>query len=188
MKNVICLFLFFLLHVNLQSQNKLEVGASVSLVKFSAKNAAIIGDKHLFQVPSLHAAYQITDRFSLGLEWSFNTINSLGFISNSVKYNSFGGHIRYNLQNKYSFLNPYVLLGSTFVKSKKYAIPTLNFGLGNTYWISDKIGINSQVSYKFSALKFRSMRPHFQFTTGIVYRFDFNLFGFGRKRIWEVKR
>ena len=186
MKNVIFIVVLFIVAKSIQSQNKLEVGASFSLVKFSNTNAAIIGDRYLFQVPSLNATYQITERFSLGLEWSFNTIKSLGFISNSVKYNSYGGYLRYNFKSESDFLNPYAILGSTIVKSENYAIPTLNFGVGNTYWITDKIGVNSQIVYKFSALRFQSIRPHFQFSGGIVYRFDFNIFSAPRKRLWEV--
>lgn len=185
MKNVMILLLLYTGVKSIQSQNKLAIGASVSLVKFSNSNAAIIGDRYLFQVPSLTATYQITNRFSLGLDWSFNTIKSLGFISNSVNYNSYGGYFRYNFKHTSYLLNPYVLLGSTFVKSQNYAIPTLNFGIGNTYWLTDKIGINSQISYKFSALRFRSMRPHFQFSGGVVYRFNFTLFPSKRKRLWE---
>ena len=47
------------------------------------------------------------------------------------------------------------------------------------------IGVNTQVIYKFSEKRFRSMKSHFNFTLGVVYNFNFSLFN--RKRIWEVK-
>ena len=186
MKNVIIVTVLFLCLKQGYSQGKLEIGASLSLVKFSNSNATIIGDRYLFQVPSLNATYEFSERLSLGLEWTFNTIKDIGLIKNSVAYNSYGGHIRYKLKSKWRILNPYILIGGTFVKSENYTIPTLNFGVGNTYWITDNIGVNSQFVYKFSENRFQSIRPHFQFTTGIVYRFDFNIFSIGRNRLWEM--
>jgi hypothetical protein len=78
------------------SQNNFEVGISTSLIKFSDKSATIIGDRYLFQVPKLNLAYQFNKKFSVVAGFAFSAIDHIGFISNSIDYNSFGGSIRYH--------------------------------------------------------------------------------------------
>lgn len=185
MRIVIFLYVVMGVIINVQSQNNFELGLSTSVVRFSDKNAAFIGDKHMFQIPMVHANYLINKKLSVGVELSFNTINNIGIMKNTVKYNSFGGSIRYHFRDVSSIFEPYVFLGGTMVKSERKRTPTLNFGIGNTYWITNKLGVNTQVIYKFSEKRFRSMKSHFNFTLGVVYNFNFSLFN--RKRIWEVK-
>ena len=185
MKFVIFLSISLGVIINIQSQNNLELGLSTSVVRFSDKNATFIGDKHLFQVPMIHANYLINSKLSVGVELSFNSLNNIGIMKNSVKYNSFGGSVKYSFKEVSSSLKPYLFLGGTFVKSERNRTPTLNLGAGNTYWLTDRIGVNTQLMYKFSEKRFSSMRSHFNFTLGVVYNFNFSLFN--RKRIWEVK-
>ena len=190
MRNVIVFIIFaiifFITEKNL-AQNRWEIGASASLIKFNNKSASFIGDKHLFQIPRLNFTYNFKNNFSIDAEFTFNTINDVKIIKNSVKYNSFGGSARYHFKNQFGFLEPYAFIGGTFVKSDRKRTPTLNLGIGNTYWVSSRLGINTQVIYKFSENRFESMRSHFQFTLGVVYSLDFNFSVYNRKRIWQVK-
>ena len=71
MKFVIFLSISLGVIINIQSQNNLELGLSTSVVRFSDKNATFIGDKHLFQVPMIHANYLINKKFKC-----FNGSNS----------------------------------------------------------------------------------------------------------------
>jgi hypothetical protein len=171
MKSLNFYLIVFLVTMNIQSQNNFEVGISGSVVRFSEENAAFIGDRHLFQIPMINVAYKLNKKFSLNAEVAFNTINDIGIMANSVKYTSYGGAIRYYFNNS-SRLNTYALIGATLVQSELKNTPTLNLGIGNSYWISDRFGINAQVIYKFSDSSFESMRSHFQFTFGILYNFD----------------
>ncbi|WP_298781292.1 outer membrane beta-barrel protein [uncultured Polaribacter sp.] len=171
MKNIKIFLVVFLIAKSVQSQNSLEVGVSASVVRFSDDNAAFIGDKYIFQVPMLNVAYKFNSKFSLNAELAFNTIDDIGIMSNSVKYTSYGGALRYHFYDS-SKLNTYALIGGTMVQSEFKNTPTLNFGIGNSYWLSDRLGINAQAIYKFSEDRFESMRPHFQFTLGLVYSFD----------------
>lgn len=171
MKNVISLFVLFLIGINVQSQNNLEVGLSSSIIKFSDKSAAIIGDKHLFQTPTLNIAYKFNDTFSVNAEVSFSMIKSIGVISNSINYNSYGLSVRYHL-GSFNRFKPYAFVGGTMVKAELKRTPTLNFGIGNSYWLTDRLAISTQIAYKFSENRFESMKSHFQFSGGIIYSFD----------------
>lgn len=161
----------FIVVKNMQSQNNFEIGLSTSVVKFSDKGASVIGDKHLFLSPVLGLTYNINKQFSLNVEVAFTSIKDIGIMSNSVNYNSYGLSGSYHL-DYFNKFKPYVFIGGSFVKTEVKRTPTLNFGLGNSYWLSEKFGINTQVVYKFSEKRFESMQSHFQFTLGVVYNFD----------------
>ena len=191
MKNVIVFMVFgviFTTSKNLaQNKNKWEVGLSSAIIKFNNKNASFIGDKHIFHIPRLNLTYNFKNNFSFDAEVGFNTINNIGLIKNTVKYNSFGGSVRYHFKKQLGILEPYTFIGGTFVKSERKRTPTLNFGIGNTFWLSNRVGLNTQVIYKFSEKRFESMRSHLQFTFGVIYSPNFNISLFRRKRIWQVK-
>ncbi len=171
MKNVISLFVLFLISINVQSQNNLEVGVSSSIIKFSNKSAAIIGDRHLFQAPTLNVSYQLNSKFSVNAEVAFSTIKDVGVISNSINYSSYGASVRYHL-DYFNKFKPYAFIGGTMVKAELKRTPTLNFGIGNSYWLTERLAINTQIAYKFSEKRFESMQSHFQFSAGIIYSFD----------------
>ena len=184
MKNIMIFVMFVLAIKNVQSQNKLELGISSSIIKFSDKAASVIGDRYLFQVPTLSANYRYNNSFSFGLEIAFNLVNDIGLISNSINYNSYGGFVQYHL-NESNKIKPYIFLGGTMVKAQLKRTPTLNFGVGNSYWLTDNFAINTQVGYKFSEKRFESMQSHFQFTAGVLYSFDVGSL-FRRKSICKV--
>ena len=109
---------------------------------------------------------------------AIETVNYLGHSSDrnfnaKVLYRKNGklylAHIDIDYFNKFK---PYIFLGGSFVKAESKRTPTLNFGLGNSYWISERFGLKTQVIYKFSEKRFESMQSHFQFTLGVVYSFN----------------
>lgn len=161
----------FVMVKTVKSQNNFDFGLSTSVIKFSDNSARIIGDKHLFLAPVFDLTYNINEQFSLNAEVAFTTINNIGIMSNSINYSSYGISGRYQL-DYFNKFKPYVFVGGSFVKAEEKRTPTLNFGIGNSYWLNDRFGINTQVIYKFSENRFESMRSHFQFTVGVVYNFD----------------
>lgn len=184
MKSVMIFLIVFIVTKNIQSQNNFEVTLSGSILKFSNEGARIIGDKYLFVTPVLGLAYNINKQFSLKFELALTTINDIGIMSNSIGYNSYGMYGVYHLDFFKNF-KPYVLVGGTFVKAAMKRTPTLNFGIGNSFWISNKIAINTQLAYKFSEKRFESMQPHFQFSLGVVYKFHIGSI-FRRKSICKT--
>ena len=61
------------------------------------------------------------------------------------------------------------LLGGSIVDSERKMTPTLNIGAGGIYWITDRIGINPQVYYKYSLESYESMRSHIQGTLSVSF-------------------
>jgi hypothetical protein len=76
---------------------------------------------------------------------------------------------------------PYVFIGRSLIKASTL-IPTTNFGIGNTYWFSDKDGFNFQVMHKDSQVKFASQKFHFMSSVGFVYSFGLRS---RQPRVWE---
>lgn len=105
-------------------------------------------------------------------------------MSNSIEYSSYGasGTCLFNYYNNFE---PYFLLGGTFVKTDTKRTPTLNFGLGNTYWLTERLGIQAEMIYKFSEKRFESMQSHFQFKLGFVFNFYVGQF-FRRKSVCKI--
>ena len=113
---------------------------------------------------------------------SFNTIDDIGFISNSAKYFSMDASFRYNFNAVLDKLAPYVFVGGSLVDSERKMTPTLNIGGGGIYWVSDKVGINPQLYYKHSFEGYESMRSHIQGTLGIVFKLNWNNSGSSSSR------
>jgi hypothetical protein len=154
-----------------------QIGIGAGVVKFSDENAAFIGDKNLFQIPRLNLTIPISDKLSLDGAMSFNTFD-VGFISNSVKYFSMDGSLRYNFKDLVKDFEPYVFVGGSLVDSELKMTPTMNIGAGATYWVTNTIGLNTQIYYKHSLEVYSSMRSHIQLTGSLIFAFD-GLFGGG---------
>ncbi len=182
---ILFIAIFTCLTTSVFSQNlndSWQIGIGFGITKFSESDAAFIGDQHLFQVPTLSLTMPIGDRFSLDGAMSFNTIDDVGFISNSVKYFSMDASFRYNFDAVLDKLAPYVFIGGSLVDSERKMTPTLNIGAGGIYWVSDKVGINPQLYYKHSFEGYESMRSHIQGTLGIVFKLNWNNSGSSGRR------
>ncbi|MGG6229725.1 hypothetical protein [Tenacibaculum sp. SDUM215027] len=178
MKNkILFIAIFTCLTTSVFSQNlndSWQIGVGFGITKFSENDAAFIGDQYLFQVPTVSLTMPIGDRFSLDGAMSFNTIDDVGFIKNSVKYFSMDASFRYNLNAMFNKFAPYVFIGGSVVDSERKMTPTLNVGGGGIYWVSDNIGINPQLYYKHSFEGYESMRSHIQGTLGVVFKLNWN--------------
>ncbi|MGB1042794.1 MAG: hypothetical protein ACPGU6_05330 [Tenacibaculum sp.] len=180
----IFLLIVVLCSINLSSQNlndSWQIGVGTGITKFSSSDASFIGDAYLFQVPVLSMTMPINERITLDGAVSFNTIDNIGLIENSVKYFSMDGSIRYNFDAVLDKFSPYVFVGGSIVNSERKMTPTMNIGAGGIYWITDRIGINPQLNYKHSLESFESMRSHLQGTLSIVFKLNWtNLSSLGK--------
>ena len=114
MINRILLIIILCCTMNLFSQNlndSWQIGIGMGVTKFSASDATFIGDKYQFQVPVLSITMPIGERLSIDGAMSFNTINDIGLISNSAKYFSMDGSLRYNFNAILKNFSPYVFAG-----------------------------------------------------------------------------
>ena len=184
MKDQILLITILFCSINLFSQNlndSWQIGIGMGVTKFSESDAAYIGDQYLFQVPVISITMPIGERLSIDGAMSFNTINDVGIISNSVNYFSMDGSLRYNFNALLDKFSPYVFVGGSIVDSERKMTPTVNLGAGGIYWLTDKVGINPQVYYKHSLESYESMRSHIQGTLGLVFKLDWNSSGGGNR-------
>ncbi|MDY0780490.1 outer membrane beta-barrel protein [Tenacibaculum sp. IB213877] len=147
--------------------NTWQLGVGTGVVKFAEEDAAYIGDQYMFQVPRLNLTIPISHSLAFDGALSFNTFD-VGFITNSAKYFSMDGSLRYTFNFDEKFF-PYVFAGGSIVDSERKMTPTMNIGAGANYWITDSFGVNSQLYYKHSLDSFESMRSHIQVTLGVVF-------------------
>lgn len=105
----------------------------------------------------------------------FSNITFVGAISTAIgdnqKYTTFDGLARYDFGTSQNNVVPYVFIGGSFIKAEVVTTPTANFGVGNTFWFSDKYGLNLQFMYKYSQDKFQSQKSHTMTSIGLVYSF-----------------
>ena len=167
--------LFFSVGLIAQNLNESwQIGFGVAMTKFSESDAGFIGDQYQFQVPRLNLTMPIGERLSVDAAMSFNTLDEVGFVSNSAKYFSIDGSLRYNFDAIIDNFSPSVFVGGSVVDSERKMTPTFNLGVGGIYWVSDRIGINPQVYYKHSLESYESMRSHIQGALSVLIKMDWN--------------
>lgn len=180
---ILIVLVFAFSTVKAQNNSSWQVGFGASVVRFETKDANFIGDKHIFQTPRLNVTMPLRNKLSVDGALSFNTID-IGVITNTSKYFSADVSLRYNFNQLINNFYPYVFVGGSLVDSERKMTPTLNIGVGGTYWFAKNWGANTQLYYKHSLNSYESMRSHLQGSIGIVYNLDWgNLFGRGKGRL-----
>ncbi len=154
--------------------NKWVAGISTAFAGYTKPDASIVGGQIAYQTPRFTVARYFKSNFSMVA--SFATA-----IGDNQEYTTFDGALRYDFGNGYDTSVPYVLIGGSFIQAKRFT-PTLNFGVGNTFWISSHYGINAQIMYKYSYSNYESQRSHVYPSLGVVYSFGARD---GSGRIWN---
>jgi len=184
---LLSLFFLFLLVSNSHSQffgtdnSTWNVGVSAGFAYYSGDNAIDVGTHYVHQIPRINISRYLLKGITLDAAVSFNAFDNEGQLKNTVSYTSYDGTVRYDFGTTYDNIVPYVLIGGSIISSAR-PTPTLNFGAGNTFWFSSKIGFNLQFMYKFSEDRFESQRSHIYFTAGLVYSFGQRT---SQRRLWE---
>ena len=167
MKMQLGLLMFgFLLVLNLNAQNptnKWVAEIGTAFAGYTKPDASVVGGQIAYQTP----------RFTLAryFKWNLTMVGSFATaIGDNQEYTTFDGLLRYDFGNSFDNIVPYVVVGGSFIQAKRLT-PTLNFGVGNTFWISPKYGFNVQLLYKFSESKFQSQKSHIYPSAGLVYSF-----------------
>lgn len=178
-KILIFVVVFFasLSNINAQNEsNKWVFGVSLGSVLYSDTDSKLIGAAHIDQIPRINISKYMFKNITIDAAFGTTLIDS-------QKYSTFDGILRYDFGTSFNNVVPYVLIGGSFVSATQLT-PTLNFGAGNTFWITPNYGLNLQVIYKFSESRFESQFSHIYPTIGIVYSFKSrNLY----PRLWDMK-
>ena len=174
-KVIIIFLLAFTIHVKSQNkQQKWTAGISLAGAKYTLEAGKIVGGQVAFQVPRINISRYIFK----GLSLDFGFATALG---DTQTYTTFDGSFRFDFgQSNYNVV-PYILIGASSLKGKVIT-GTMNLGVGNTFWLSSKYGLNFQLIYKYSKDIIQSQRSHLYPSLGLVYSFSArNL----NPRIWQ---
>jgi len=169
-KIILVVFIVFSFNIIAQTRNgEWQVGVSTAATRFSDENAAVIGDKHQFQIPRINVTAPLSDHLAIDGAISFTTFD-VGFISNESVYYSFDASLRYFYDVSDTFY-PYVFVGAGMADTAFKIAPTVNVGAGGTIWFNNIFGVNGQVYYKHS-LSHENTPSHIQVTAGMVFSLD----------------
>jgi hypothetical protein len=159
--------LFLFLTMAIQSQdinNRWAIGIGAGGVLYSEKDGPTIGYRYSEQFP----------RLSLS-RYMFKNVTFVGALSTSIdpnrNYTTLDGEARYDFGTSQNKLSPYILIGASII-DHKYIFPVINFGAGGTLWVSDRIGLNGQLMYKYNYLGLKSQGSHLYGFGTVVYRFS----------------
>lgn len=181
---ILIILLFSLKGFSQDNENKWAITFGSGLVTYAEEDASAMNGKYIAQFPRLSVATYIFENVTL-----VGSI-STDFNDDLQNYTTFDGELRYDFGTSKNRISPYVLAGGSIIDGV-LTLPTLNIGAGATLWISDHVGLNGQIMYKYNAGGFRSQLTHTFLSGGIVYRFSSTGNKGGReterKRLWERK-
>ena len=155
--------LIFSIEINSQNKkSKWTFSVNLASVKYAASDGEFIGEEFINQSP----------RFTLSRYLFSGLTFEAGYSASVVKDENYKTHdaaVRYSLDLYKNKVVPYVLLGGSYIKAKELT-HTFNVGVGNTFWFSNRGGLNIQFLYKFSGDQFKTtQRSHLMTSIGFVY-------------------
>lgn len=185
--SILVLMLVFITARAQDVNKRWAIGIGSGALLYSKNDLKTIGFRYSEQFPRLSVA-----------RYMFKNTTFVGQFSTSVdenkKYLVLDGDIRYDFGTSENLISIYVLLGGSLVDTK-YLLPIINLGAGGTLWVSNTIGLNSQLVYKYNNSGFKSQASHIFASGGIVFRFSLGADKNGyshtkkksRKRLWEMR-
>ena len=199
MKHLKIAFLALLLvagfsNVNAQDENNpWAIGVGINAVDFySTNDPSMLTEKgystvwydeffnatdHYNIIPSLSKvslSRYLDEGFSLELAGTINKISKVGDVSaNDLTYFGVDLGIKYDLNNVIGdtkWFDPFATVGGGYTWLDEEGTGTFNGGLGANFWLSKRVGLNLQTTYKH-AFDDENLLPHFQHSAGIVVKF-----------------
>ncbi len=165
-KLLIVFLLFFLSTLVMKAQNsenKWTFGLSAASALYFEQDGKKVGGTFINQTPRVSISRYLFNNLTMDASFSTSALDT-------QEYTSLDGTMRYDFGASYDNVVPYVLLGGSFITADQLT-PTLNFGVGNTFWFSPSYGVNFQLMYKFSETRFTTQFSHFYSSIGLVYSF-----------------
>lgn len=177
MKKLLLVFTFFFLNIfAVGAQNEESpwaVGLSGSLVNLGDEGASL---KERFNVQAtMNVSRYLLGGFSIDARVSKSVFREFdGVVTNSFSYFSFDGDLRYDFNLSDYNLVPYVAIGggtiggaSTLEGSSSSV--SFNITIGVTFWLTNRLGISAQRTYKNISETQIGMASHSQLSAGLVY-------------------
>lgn len=130
---------------------------------------------HYNMVPSLSTftvSKYMGDNFSFGVGGSLNRIDKVGdATAEDLTYFAVNGIVKYNLGSvlNWNKLQPHLGVGGGYTWVQKIGAGTLNGSFGLSYWLSERVGLVAQSTYKHS---FEDYLPkHFEHSLSVAINF-----------------
>jgi len=130
---------------------------------------------HYNTVPSLSTftvSKYMGDNFSFGVGGSLNRIDKVGdATADDLTYFAVNGIVKYNLGSvlNWNKLQPHLGVGGGYTWVQKIGAGTLNGSFGLSYWLSERVGLVAQSTYKHS---FEDYLPkHFEHSLSVALNF-----------------
>ncbi|WP_299121536.1 OmpA family protein [uncultured Winogradskyella sp.] len=121
---------------------------------------------------SISVSRYLSDGFVFTATGSLNRIDKFGDASvDDLSYYGLDGRVSYSFMDvlKSNTIDPYLGVGGGYSWLDNIGAGTLNGTLGIKFWISEKVGVNFNSTYKHS---FEDYLPkHFQHTLGLTFKF-----------------
>lgn len=161
--SITLLLFIFSFQVNAQKENNnWAFGVDLALVKYPKTDVEGLDEASIVQFPRLSVARYMSHNFTLGGAFSAAFGNQ--------KYITFDAFSRYDFGTSEQIFVPYIMVGTSFILAEEVT-PTINAGLGSTFWFFEDYGLKLQVLHKLSGKKFSSQISHTMFSAGLVFNF-----------------
>lgn len=170
---IFILFMFFSLSIFGQSKdNKWAATLSYASAFYTQQDATELKSISAIDGNSTHVS--IFPKLSIA-RYIFKGVTVVASISttwkNTQDYTSIDGELRYDFGTSEEKFIPYTVLGISSVDAEDRT-QTYNAGAGATFWLNQNIGIQGQMSYRYSQEKYINQRSHIFGSIGFVFRFS----------------
>lgn len=148
-------------------------GVGGSFIKFSDP-VAFLGEGVNFQIPNLSLTRYFGKGFSIVGAMTITGIDSIdGFYTNNYDLTLMDFYGKYDFGLTEEKWVPYIIGGfGMLVKDKYDRALSLNGGIGLTYWLFPRIGLNSQIVYRAVPSHYENAFPsHTQISGSLVFTF-----------------
>lgn len=162
----------FALHLSAQENPHLKIAFGLNVIDNSNGNQGPWAIHTLdFNTPFfLGADYQVNQKWSFGVNTSFNKLKVLGVESSFFSMNADANYYFVSNASR-TFIDFYGILGGGFYNAFDNTAITINPGLGFNYWFSSNLGVNVTAKGNFAVNKdVPEVRNYYQYNLGLIWR------------------
>ncbi|MFC2109024.1 hypothetical protein ACFLRU_02830 [Bacteroidota bacterium] len=145
------LVLFFCFGVKAQNKtDKWVIGLGGSFIRFSDASVAFPGEEFNFQIPNIFISRYIKNGISVEGGLTLTAIKGIKNVyRNEFELMSVDLYASYDFKMSDKVFVPRVMVGSSLlVRDLITKGFTFDVGMGATYWVTSKIGLNTKIVYK----------------------------------------
>ena len=162
----------FAYHVSAQENGQFKIALGLNLIDNSNdQNGPWAVEKLSFKTPFfIGADYQVNNKWSFGVNTSFNKLKVLGVESSFFSMNADANYYFVSNASR-TFIDFYGILGGGFYNAFDNTAVTINPGLGFNYWFSSNLGVNVTAKGNFAVNKdVPEVRNYYQYNLGLIWR------------------